>query len=93
MNLFPDNPGLLPRHRRRLEPFLRNAKEVRLWIEDARPSTADLKRAVMIEVERGDRMRKEVVTLLLVTLGRYEREDVWRRIKREQLRIEKRTRQ
>lgn len=86
MNLFPDNPPLGPAHRRLLSPHLGNARDVKLWIR-TNPSTADLKRAVMLEVERGERMRPDVLRSLIVAIQRYERSKIEREILKAQRRV------
>lgn len=86
MNLFPDNPPIGPAHRRLLSPHLGNASKVKLWIR-TNPSTADLKRAVMLEVERGEDLRDDVIRSLLVAIQRYERSKIEREILKAQRRV------
>jgi hypothetical protein len=84
MNLFPYNtPELTDADRRRLRHFARNAKDVRLWLKDARPQGADIKRMVLLEMERPQGFREEVIRNLLASLQRLEREGVWEKINRK----------
>lgn len=84
MNLFPsNNPELTDADRRRLRHFARNAKDVRLWLKDGRPPASDIKRMVLLELERAQGYREDVVKNLLAGLQRLEREGVWAKIKRK----------
>lgn len=85
MNLFPVNPPLRRSDRCRILPFLGNAKKVRAWLRDGKPSPEDLKRAVMLETARteGCGMRHDVVTDILVALQRHERSRILARIEGE----------
>lgn len=80
MNLFPSTPSLHRADRERLAAHLGNARELKRWIREDKPSTADLKRCIVIEVERGPRMRNDVILSLLVAIQRYERSAIERRI-------------
>lgn len=86
MDLFPNNPSISAADRSRLSKYLGNASAIKAWIRDKQPSTADLKRAVQMETERGHRMRADVINLLLVSIQRYERSTIGRRILRAKAR-------
>lgn len=88
--LFPITPKLTARDRERLSPHIGNTRTaLRPWLR-TNPSTDDLKRAVMLEVERAkakyDPLRsvqRGVICLLLKTIQRNELGDIDTRILEE----------
>jgi len=83
MDLFPVTPNLRPCDRRRLAPFLGNAKKVRAWVRE-HPAADDLKRAVMMEAVRTESCgtRPDVLRDLLVALQRTERIEILKKIEK-----------
>jgi hypothetical protein len=87
MNIFPVNPTLTPEHRKRLAPHLGNVRTtLKPWLK-TNPSTDDLKRAAMLEVQgaKADcfpmaKIRRGVLDLLLKQIARNERGDIDTRI-------------
>ena len=83
MNLFPDTPSLTPAHRKRLAPHLGNVRTtLRPWLA-TNPSTNDLKRAAMLEVERAQAsynamhsIHRGVLPLLLKRIQQRELSDI-----------------
>lgn len=77
-DLFRDPVTLTPRHRAALS--FSNAHKMREWIR-TNPTRLALRRAIVIEVERGPAIRRtEVLNPLLAALQRAERKDIERAI-------------
>lgn len=77
--LFPNTPTLTPAHRKRIAPHLGNVRTtLKPWLA-TNPSTDDLKRAVMMEVEMAKadhtpmrKIHRGVLALLLKQIVRNE---------------------
>jgi len=90
MNLFPNQPKLLAADRARLLPHIGNTRTaLRPWLA-THPSTDDLKRAVILEVERAKAAydpllsaRRGVLDLLLKNIQRNELGDIDAKILKE----------
>jgi len=80
MNIFPNTPRLTKADRLTIGPRITNAKKCRKWLNTG-PSTDDIKRAVLIEIESGrDIPSRPVANMLITALQRSERYAVWVRI-------------
>lgn len=80
MNIFPTTPALTPAHRKRILPHLGNVRTtLRPWLA-TNPSQDDLKRAVIMEVERAktsyDAMKRVNRGVLVLLLKRIQQNDL-----------------
>lgn len=80
MNIFPTTPLLTPAHRKRILPHLGNVRTtLRPWLA-TNPSQDDLKRAVIMEVERAKASYDAMATVnrgvLVLLLKRIQKNDL-----------------